>query len=316
MDWLNYHHLLYFYLVAREGRLAKAAEILRLSPQAVLGQIRVLEERLGVELFVKQGRRLVPSEAGRRIYRLAEGIYDLGHQVVQVAAGENESVLLPLRMGVSDSIPKLVVRHLLETIWRDHPGLRIVVLEGDFARLLSELQLGDHDVVLTDGPSVPDPAHQPTNNYSVLRSDISFYATPSVAENARQAFPRSLDEMPLILPSARSLVRRLVNTWFQRHEIEPLVLVETDDSALMKVLGSDSQCAFPAPKAIESFVKKQFGAVRLGDLTGVEVEYFLVSKARETSHPALNALIEHLPLRLEDDPPKRRRAVRRSANTE
>ncbi len=297
MQWLNYHHLLYFYVLAREGRLADAAKLLRLSPQTVLSQIRALEDHLSVKLFEKRGRKLVPSERGRQVYRLAEDIFALGQKVVRLCEGDSVDTMLPLRIGASDAVPKLLVRHVLTRLWAQYPSLRIQVREGTFTRLVSELAIGDHDCILTDGPAVPDPTNRRLHSHALGRSPLSFYAAPATARALQQAFPRSLAEIPLVLPMESSVMRRTLNAWFDRQGIEPFIVAETEDSALLKVLGSRPGNAFPAPRAIAPAIEEEFGAHILGDCRGLSVEYFFVHRDADLPHPAVASLIAMAPLR-------------------
>lgn len=298
MEWLNYHHLLYFYVLGREGRLAQAAKVLKLSPQAVLGQVRTLESALGVPLLEKQGRRLVMSSTGRRIHRIADDIFALGQKVLAVAQGAEEGPVLPLRIGASDAVPKLLVRRLLQAVWHSFPELGVVVHEGPYGRLVAELQLGDHDVILTDGPVLETPGGAQIHNHTLSASPLALFAPRRLARGARAKFPACLSDLPLVVPTENSMARRTLNAWLSRRRIEPRVLAETEDSALLKLIGSTSEAAFLAPLSIEQSIREQFDALPIGEIPGAKVEYCVATRgASATEHPAIETLVAALPLK-------------------
>ena len=297
MEWLNYHHLLYFYVLGREKRLAQAAKVLRLSPQAVLGQIRTLESYLGVALLEKRGRSLSLSEVGQRVHRIAADIYTLGQQVLNVVEGDDDGPVLPFRIGASDAVPKLLVIRLLERVWEAFPNLHVIVEEGPYERLVSEMQLGDYDAILVDGFVLSEGRASHLHNHTLSTSKLGFYARDAVAKKAKRNFPGCLRTLPLVLPTEDSMARRTLNAWFSRQKIDPTVLAETEDSALLKLLGSRIDAAFLAPLAIEQSIREQFGASVIGEVSGVKVEYAVVTlDGPGRRHPALDTVLGSLPL--------------------
>lgn len=287
MEWLNYHHYLYFYLVAREGGLAKAGAILRLSPQAISGQVRRLEEQLGDKLFEKRGRSLVLTEFGRQNYRLAEEIFSLGQRVLQLAhtgAFEDEA---PLVMGVSDVVPKLLVSSLLAPLRSKGERIRVVVYEDRLERLLGNLATHELDVVIADAPVSPDRAGVRAYNHQIAESGISFFAAPKLARRLKRGFPKSLDGAPMIIPTDDTSLGRQVRAWLDDRRVRPQVTAEVEDSALMKVLGRAGDGCFPSPTILARRIEREFAVVRVGEAPELRWRYFAITTDRRVRHHGL-----------------------------
>ena len=297
MDWLNFHHLMYFYLVVREGGVGRAAKLLRLSPQAVLTQIRALESQLDVTLFVKRGRRLVPTDVGRQVFVLAEDIYKTGQRVRRLTSAKELHSAAPLRLGVADGVPKVLIRQLVDRIWNRSPTTKVVVLEGTPAYLLKHLESSEYDAIVVDqSPTSRD--HPALHSHLVMRSKISFFVSPAQLRKAHVGFPQILGELPMLLPTENSSIRRALDVWFKRLSLEPRVAAEIDDSEMINVMGAHQSAVFPALKELATEVKEQTGAIRVGDTDAAAVEYNFVTRSSEWTHPAASALISELPLTL------------------
>lgn len=286
MDWLNYHHLLYFYTVAREGGLAPAAQKLRLSHPTISVQIHALEAQLGERLFEKRGRNLVLTEVGKIVYGYAEEIFAAGRELVDTVKGRPSGRRPRVVVGIAQVVPKLIAKRVLEPVCRADPPVQLICREDLGERLW--LALADHavDVVLADAPLPPS---APVRAYSHLLGEcgVTLCATRALAGRYRRGFPASLDGAPMLLPSASTGVRRELDRWFEQAGVRPTLVAEFDDSALLKVFGQDGLGLFPVPTAIEDAVRKQYDVVVVGRLPQVTERFYAISPERRLRNPAV-----------------------------
>lgn len=291
MEWLNYHHLLYFWMVAREGGLVQAGKALRLSHPTLSAQIHALEERLGEKLFVKEGRRLVLTEVGRVTYRYADEIFSLGRELVDAVQGRSSGRPLRLVVGVVDVVPKLIVRRLLEPALALPEPVRLVCREDGFDELLAELSLHNLDIVIADA-AVPPGSSVRAFNHLLGQSGVGIFGAPDLARKYRRGFPRSLNGAPMVLPIESMPLRRAIDRWLGGHGVTPRIVVECEDSALLKVFGRDGVGLFPAPLAVESDVVESNGVQRVGLVEGVHERFYAISVERKLKNPAIVAITE------------------------
>lgn len=291
MEWLNYHHLLYFWLVAREGGLARASAELRLAPSTVSGQIRALEHALDEKLFVKRGRRLVLSDTGRVVFSYADQIFSLGRELQSTLKNPPAGRPLRVTVGVADVIPKLVARKLLEPALGLPGAVRLVCREDRADRLLADLALHELDVILTDVPANPE-VKVKAFSHVLGGSEIVFLARPDVAATCRRTFPRSLDGAPVLLPTENTTLRRSLERWFEANRVRPVVVAEFEDSALLTVFGLEGLGLFPAASVVVDEVKRQGPVQLVGTAKGVRERYYAVTVERRLKHPAVIAICE------------------------
>jgi LysR family transcriptional activator of nhaA len=289
MEWLNYHHLLYFWTVAREGSVTKASSELLLAQPTISGQIRQLEESLGAKLFRRSGRSLVLTDFGRLVFQYAEQIFSLGRELTDVVKGRPVGRPLRLNVGIADVLPKLVVHRMLEPVLRMPEPVRIVCHEDRPDRLLAELSLQELDLVLSDSPIG---AHVRVRAYSHLlgSSQIGVYAPARLAAKFKKNFPASTNRQRWLLPIEASMLRRSLDQWFAHNDIDPDVVAEFQDSALMKTFAEAAEALFAAPVVIEDEIRKRFGAVMVGVLEGAEERFYAISVERQVKHPAVLAI--------------------------
>lgn len=291
MEWLNYHHLLYFWLVAREGSLAGASKELRLAQSTISGQIRSLEQGLGEKLFTRSGRRLVLTEIGRIVYRYADEIFLLGRELQDVIKGRPVGRPLRLVVGIADVVPKLVARRLLEPALKLSEPVHLVCHEDKPERLLAELAVHNLDVVIADAPVGPSVRIR-AFNHLLGECDIVFFATPKLAASHKRGFPKSLDGARVILPTENTTLRRSLDQWFATRGIRPRVVGEFEDNALLKVFGQAGMGLFPASSVIAEEVQRQYGVRPIGTLDGVRERFYAISVERKLKHSAVIAISE------------------------
>jgi LysR family transcriptional regulator, transcriptional activator of nhaA len=289
MEWVNYHHLRYFWMVAKEGGLVPAAKALRLSHPTLSAQIHTLEEQLGEKLFVKVGRRLVLTDVGRVVFRYAEEIFALGGEMLDALRGRFSGQALRLEVGISDAVPKLVVRKLLQPALTLPEPVRLICREASYDELLAELAQHALDLVISDAP-VPPGSQVRVFNHLLGECGVALFATPALVREYRRDFPASLEGAPMLLPLESSPLRRALNQWFERHQIKPRVVAEFEDSALLKVFGADGVGLFPAPAAVAAEVIAQYRVQQLGPMDGVKERFYAVTAERRLKHPAAVAI--------------------------
>lgn len=297
MEWINYHHLLYFWLVAREGGLVAAGKVLRLSHPTLSAQIRALEASMGEKLFVKSGRRLALTETGRVVFRYADEIFTLGREMLDTVKGRATGQPPRLNVGVVDVVPKLVVRRLLQPALHLAEPVRIVCYEEAYEKLLAELALHSLDIVIADAP-VPTGSSVRAYNHPLGETSVSLFGTKALAAKYKHGFPGSLDGAPILLPLENSTLRRALNHFFDKHGIRPRVVAEFEDSALMKVFGADGEGLFPSPTVVQREVCSQYLVQSLGVIEGVRERFYAISSERRLHHPAVLAISEAAKLEL------------------
>jgi len=291
MQWINYHHLLYFWVVAREGTITKAAKVLHLTQPTVSEQLKTFEESLGEVLFDRSRRRLELTEVGRIVYRYAEEIFDLGQELQDTLAGQPSGRPSKLRIGVSDVVPKLVLHRLMEPALRMEEPVQLVCREDKTDRLLAELSISDLDLVLCDSP-LAGQARVRAFNHLLGECGVSFFAVDRLAREHRPKFPRSLDRAPLLLPTSNTVLRRSLDHWFDAKGIRPNIVAEFEDSALLKQFGHHGEGIFPGATAIEAEIIHQFGVRVVGRTDEVVERFYAITVERRIKHPAVKAISE------------------------
>lgn len=289
MDWLNYHHLLYFWVAAREGGLVAAGKVLRLSHSTLSAQIHALEEQLGEKLFAKVGRRLMLTETGKVVYRYAEEIFTLGREMTDTVKGRASGRLLRLDVGVVDVVPKNVVRRLLQPALELAEPVRLVCYEDSYQQLLSDLSLQSVDIVIADAP-VPPGSTVRAFNHLLGETGVGLFATKPLVSKYKPQFPRSLDGAPLLLPLEHLPLRRALEQWFERHEVKPRTIAEFEDSALLKAFGADGVGIFPAPMVVAQEIARQYGVQLLGRADGVQERFYAITAERRLKNAAIVAI--------------------------
>ena len=292
MEWLNYHHLLYFWMVAKHGSITRASAELHLAHPTISGQIHRLEEVLGEKLFDRSGRNLVLTDSGRIAFRYADEIFALGQEFQDILKGRSTGKPLRLVVGVSDVIAKSMVHRILEPAFQLRDKVRIVCREARSAdAFMGELAAHTIDVVLADAPAGPG---TPVRTFSHPLGDCgsSFFAAPHLARMHRRGFPRSLDGVPALLPGSGSTFRRSLDEWFQSHEIRPEIIAELDDLALAFVLGETGLGVLAAPDVIEKELRERYGLRLVGRAKGLRQRFFAISVERKIKNPGVAAICE------------------------
>lgn len=291
MRHLNYNHLLYFWTVAREGSIARAATVLHLTPQTISGQLKLLEEALGERVLQRMGRGLVLTDTGRIVHQYAEEIFTIGDELARRMRARDIGKARTLHVGVVNSIPKLIAYRILEPALLLSEPVRVVCHEADFEKLLGDLAVLRLDLVLSDRP-IPTGLSVKAYNHVLGESAVAFFAHKRIAAKYRRRFPRSLEQAPMLLPVNGTALRRSLDDWLQLIGVTPRVVAEFDDSALLKAFGEAGIGIFPAPAAIAKEVEHMYHASRIGTAADVKESYYAVSPERRLKHPAVVEVTE------------------------
>ena len=290
---LNYKHLYYFWVAAKEGGMSHAAARLNMAVQTISAQVRQLEKDLGYSLFKPAGRGLTLTEAGEAALQMAEQIFQIGEQLPAAVRDAANHGGLRLTVGMSDGLPKLAVRDLLSPVVGE-PGLRLQCHEGEFDDLLADLALHRLDVVLADRPA---PANPNLRLYSHPMGAwaMGWYAPAALAEAATHGgaanFPAVLATVPVLLPTAHSTIRLRLDQWFERHGIAPKLAGEFEDSALLTTFAASGLGLLPAPVRMREQLEKSYGLVWVGPCDGVQEHFFAIGTARRVQHPLVQRLL-------------------------
>ncbi|MCG8017107.1 MAG: transcriptional activator NhaR [Candidatus Thiodiazotropha sp. 'RUGA'] len=288
---LNLKHLRYFWAVASHGTIVQAAEALFITPQTISGQLRELESQVGSELFRKEGRRLVLTETGRLVFSYADEMFRLGIELQDMLAGRTQGTVITLKVGVAMVVPKLLAYRVLEPVLQMQDPVKLICHEAPLVDLLADLSVHKLDMVLADSPINPT-LNIRAYNHALGESGITFFAAPDDAQRLRNEFPVSLHGQNILMPSSGSSLRRNLEIWFQRQQIEPVVVAEFEDRALMKTFGERGTGVFTTPTAVEQDVIDKYRVEVVGRSDEITESFYVISPERHIKHPAINTITQ------------------------
>jgi LysR family transcriptional regulator, transcriptional activator of nhaA len=289
MERLNYNHLRYFWVVAKEGSIARASEQLHLAPPTISAQIHRLEGAIGEKLFARRGRQLLLTDFGRVALRYAEDIFALGREFIDTANGRSSRRPARLVVGVLDSLAKSIVYRILEPAFRLGTTPRIITREGRSAEaFMGELVTQSVDLVLADAPAPGTPVR--AFSHSLGECGTAFFAVKERAAAYRRRFPHSLDNAPFLLPSVNSAFRRALEGWFDSHDIRPRIVADLEDLALAQVIGEAGLGIFAAPDVVEAEIKRRYHVGLIGKVNELRQHFYAISLERKIKHPAVLAI--------------------------
>jgi LysR family transcriptional regulator, transcriptional activator of nhaA len=288
---LNYRQLHYFWVVAKTGSIVRACEQLNLTPQTISGQITLLEQTYGIELFRRVGRQLELSESGRQILPYAEQMFQLGGELEALLRAQPDEQQIPFRVGVADVVPKSIVYRLIAPTMELSEPIRITCREDKLERLLADLAIQRLDLVISDSPM---PSHLDIKGYSQKLGEcgISFFATQRLSEQYGADFPKGLHGAPMLIPGQETVVRSRLLRWFAEQQIQPRIIGEFDDSALMQAFGQSGSGIFIAPSVIADEIKRQYAVELIGQTDAVAESFYAISVERKVKHPGIVAITE------------------------
>lgn len=286
----NYKHLYYFWVVAKEGGISRAAEKLDMAVQTVSAQVRELERALGYALLKPAGRGLVLTDAGLAAMQQADQIFLLGESLPARVKDAVSAPTVRLAVGICDGLPKLVVHRLLQPVMTE-PNLRLLCHEGELNDLLGDLALHRLDVVLSDRPAPVNPNIK-LYNHALGSSTIAWYGSVALAKTARKDFPQSLADVPLLLPTVHTAMRDRLDHWFEQRAIRPRIAGEFEDSALLKTFGASGMGVFPASEWVHDDLLAHYAVQRLGPCDGVTEHFYAIGTEKKVQHPLVQRLLK------------------------
>jgi LysR family transcriptional activator of nhaA len=286
---LNFKHLRYFWMVAKTGSIAQAAQQLHLTPQSISGQLTEFADSLGVELFRRAGRKLELTDTGRRMLGYADEIFNIGDELLDAVRDSPGKAAMAFRVGCADSVSKLIACTLLEPALAIDEPVRLICREGRLASLVADLAVHHLDLIIADRPM---PSHLSVRGYNHLlgESGMTVFAQPALAATLAPGFPACLNGAPMLLPGEDFAIHQRVLQWLEKSQVHPRVVGEFDDSAMMKAFGQSGAGFFFAPSVIAAQVCDQYRVVPLGRVDTVVEQVYAITTERRLSHPATVAI--------------------------
>ncbi len=299
MEWLNYHHLRYFWTVAKEGSLARAAEKLHVSQPSISEQIRELESAFGEKLFQREGRKNKLTDTGRVVFGYAEEIFALGRELMNAVQQRPGAKALRLYVGVADSFPKLVTNEVLKPVFAMPQTAHVICREGKMEDLLAQLAAHRLDIVLADEPASSSTNFK-TYNHSLGETGTTFCAEKRLAARLKRNFPKSLHDAPALLPTENTCLRRALETWFREQHLRPRIVAEFEDLALMKVMAAEGRGFIALPSVAVKDASSHYGFRTIGQTEKCRVQFHAITAERRIAHPAAALITSQARVMMQD----------------
>ncbi len=290
MNWLNYHHLYYFWVVAKEGSIAKATQKLRLAQPTISAQLKSFEQALEGKLFEREGRGLKLTETGSQVYSYAEEIFSLGNEMLASLKG----MITPqvkLRVGIADVLPKIIAHRLIEPALKLPEKIQLSCHEDRHENLLAKLALHELDIILSDAPANPHIKIK-AFNHMLGECGVTIFGSESLYKKFKRNFPRSLVQAPFLLPSSGTVLRKSLDQWLDENDISVSIVGEFDDSALIKVFGEAGRGLFAVPSVIADDVKRFHQVKILGRIPQIREKFYAITMERKIKNPAAIAICQ------------------------
>jgi LysR family transcriptional activator of nhaA len=290
MKQLNYNHLYYFYITAREGSISKASAVLHLTAQTISGQISTFEDNLGVELFDRRGKRLYLNTMGKLTYEYAESIFNIGNDLLEKLRSQDHLHYRKFDIGIVDAVPKILTLDIVQSVIRQELSTRFIFSEGNFNQLTAALATNKIDLIISDRPLTPDSRIKAQNHF-LFETGISFFADQRQSAKLEADFPSSLNGQPMLLPSESTHLRRSLSGWLSDNQVYPDIVAEFDDSALLKLFGGQDFGVFTSPSTIEKDVEQQYQVKCIGRTDEVTERYYAITPEGGEQHPLVKQII-------------------------
>ncbi len=289
MEFLNFHHLRYFWVVAKEGGLRRAAEKLHISQPTISAQIAALESVVGEKLFRRGGRALALTEVGQHVFIYAEEIFSIGQDLLDSVKQRPTSRPLRLRLGVADALPKLVTYQIIKPIFHLPQPVQVSCWETKVSDMLVELTAYRLDLVLADEPASSGVSTNVFNHF-LGECDVTFCAEPRLAAKLRRGFPKSLNGAPALLPMSSSGLRRSLEKWFHATGIRPRLVGEVEDPAFVNILALHGLGFMTVPTLVAKEIVTRFGFRSIGRTDDCKQQFYAITPERKLTHPAVVAI--------------------------
>jgi LysR family transcriptional activator of nhaA len=293
MEYLNYHHLRYFWTVARKGSVRKAAEAMHVSQPSISAQLHSLEEALGEKLFQRSGRNLVLTETGHLALSYADEIFSAGRELMNAVKQRPTSRALRFTVGMTDALSKMIAFEALKPAFHFSHPTHIICRQAELGPLVHQLQSHRLDLVLADEPASSSLKSR-VHNHRLARSGMTFCAAPGLATKLRRNFPQSLDGAPALLPSENMGTRIALETWFSEQGVRPRVVAEFEDATLMMVAASFGALGFTTtPTIVSDSALRHYGLKVIAKVEECGSDVYAITAERRVKHPVAAAVTEH-----------------------
>ena len=289
MSRLNFHHLHYFWAVAKEGHLTRAAARLHVSQSALSTQIKLLEEQLGHALFTRSGRTLQLTEAGRMALTYADTIFASGNELMALLQGGARQARQVLRIGAVATLSRNFQENFIKPLL-SRSDVELVLQSGSLEDLLQRLRVHALDLVLSNRRVHADADH-PWRCRSIARQPVSLVGRPRTKRRAFR-FPEELAEVPLLLPSRDSDIRAAFDLLCEQHGLRCHVLAEVDDMALLRLLARDSGAVALVPTVVVRDELQTRQLVEYCVVPDLVENFYAITVKRHFEPPLLKALLK------------------------
>lgn len=290
MEWLNYHHLFYFWTVAREGGIAAASRQLHVGRPAISMQLKSLEEFVGEPLFTRHGRHLELTQTGETVLSYANDIFETGRELVDQLRGRPTGRPQRFRIGIADVMAKLVTFQLLLPALDADSESVLECHENEPNKLFAQLAVHELDLVLSDIPLAPG-LDVSAYNHVMGESTTTLFAARPLARKVKKGFPSSLTGVPFLMPSKAAAIRHSLEQWMEEEGVHPTVVAEFEDGALMKVFGQAGRGVFPAPSVVAKKICANYDVTPIGELVTVRERFYAISPERKIRHPGVARIV-------------------------
>ncbi len=287
MQRINLNKLYYFYVVAKEGSVKAASQLLNLTQPTISGQVRELEDDMGFELFTRKHRKLELNANGKRVLKKAEEIFLLADSLADSTRLSNKKERLEIKIGAIQSLSNSFINNFSTRLWRDE-SVRIHIVQGHLSDLIKQLNHSEIDILLSDGPL---PSSKKYQNTPLGRDQVVAVASPKL-KLSKGTFPQNLDQIPYLAFSNEGQLQAEINYYFERHNIHPELLGKVDDITLMRVITKSSSCFSIMPrKSVRTAVREKKLKI-LGQLNGVESDLWAITPKVSTNRRLITKLIK------------------------
>lgn len=287
----NFHHLYYFYAIAKSGSVSQAAKELRLSQPALSCQLKNLEEYLQIKLFERKGRKLILTEEGHSALAYAKQIFDLGKEFADGLQDRSQKGRIRIQIGILNSIPKTFANSLLKFIFSADPAAHVQLQEDTLERMAGQLK--DHflDLILADTPFQAS-AEEEIHNHLAAKIPIVFCAHPRVAARYKK-IPLDLENAPLIFPTADSRLFHSVQEYLAAHRVTPRIVAEIQDIELAYLMAMDGLGIVPLNALMAANAPKdKLVIMDRGRKSGLHESIYIITKRRRNPHPLAEKIIQ------------------------
>lgn len=290
MAYLNYHHLRYFWAIANEGSLTRAARRLNVSPSSLSIQLKALEEQLGQDLFERHGRTLQLTEAGRIALGYSNALFKLGDEFLSTLEGLGPSARQVFRVGAVSTLSRNFQIELLRPLL-GQSDVDIIVSSGAFLDLLSRLRDHRLDIVLANQPAMQE-QDEDWQSTLIAEQSVSLIGSPQL-QKGKFRFPKDLANISVAVPGRGSGIRTAFDRLLESHEIRPSFLAEVDDMAMLRLIAREGLCLILVPPVVVVDELENGSLIEHCVFPQIKETFYAITRRRQFPSPLLKKLNLH-----------------------